>query len=181
MTVSPELDRRFRDAAAASGEVDVVYDLTDTPIGELLLATTERGLCSIEFRPDLDLLAQQFGRRVLRVHGKLDPVRRQLDEYFERRREDFELDIDLHASGFPRQVLEELAHVPYGTVSTYGELARKVGRPKAARAVGGVMNRNPIPIVLPCHRIVGSNGSLTGYGGGLHVKEALLRLEGARL
>jgi methylated-DNA-[protein]-cysteine S-methyltransferase len=181
MTVSPELDRRFRDAAAASGELDVAYDLTETPIGELLLATTERGLCSIEFRPDLDELARHFGPRVLRVRGKLDPVRRQLDEYFEQRRESFELTLDLHATGFPRQVLEELAHVPYGTVSTYGALAAKVGRPRAARAVGGVMNRNPIPIVLPCHRIVGSNGSLTGYGGGLHVKEALLRLEGARL
>jgi methylated-DNA-[protein]-cysteine S-methyltransferase len=181
MTVTADLDRRFRAAAADAGLLDVAYDLTETPIGELLLATTERGLCSIEFRPDLDELARQFGRRVLRVRGKLDPVRRQLDEYFERRRESFELELDLHATGFPRQVLEELAHVPYGTVSTYGELARKVGHPKAARAVGGVMNRNPIPIVLPCHRIVGSNGSLTGYGGGLHVKEALLRLEGARL
>ena len=137
MTVSSELDRRFRDAAAASGDVDVAYELTDTPIGELLLASTESGLCSIEFRPDLDALERQFGRRVLRVRGKLDPVRRQLDEYFEHRREDFELDIDLHATGFPRQVLDELAHVPYGTVSTYGELARKVGRPNAARAVGG--------------------------------------------
>ncbi len=181
MTVSADLDHRFREAADAAGLLDVVYDLTETPIGELLLASTERGLCAIEFRPDVDELARTFGRRVLRVHGRLDPVRRQLDEYFEQRREHFDLELDLHATGFPRQVLDELAHVPYGTVSTYGELAARVGRPKAARAVGGVMNRNPIPIVLPCHRIVGSNGSLTGYGGGLHVKEALLRLEGARL
>ncbi len=181
MTVSPDLDRRFRAAAAASGDLDVAYDLTETPIGELLLATTDRGLCAIEFRPDIDELAHTFGRRVLRVPGRLDPVRRQLDEYFEHRREIFDVELDVRVGDFPRQVLHELALVPYGTVATYGELAAKVGRPSAARAVGGVMNRNPIPIILPCHRIVGSNGSLTGYAGGLHVKEALLRLEGSRL
>lgn len=181
MTVTPDLDRRFREAAAAAGLVDVAYDLAETPVGELLLAATDRGLCRIEFRPDLDGLARTFGARVLRVPGKLDPVRRQLDEYFEHRREAFELQLDLHVTPFFREVLTELARVPYGQLETYGALARKVGRPNAARAVGGVMNKNPVPIVLPCHRIVGSNGSLVGYGGGLHVKEALLRLEGARL
>ena len=109
-------------------------------------------------------------------------MRRQLDEYFERRRETFELDIDLGlAVGFSRQVLDQLALVPYGEVTTYGELARRVEHPRAARAVGTVMNRNPIPIVLPCHRVVGASGSLTGYAGGLERKETLLRLEGALL
>ena len=103
-------------------------------------------------------------------------------EYFEGRRHSFDLELDLAGVGpFPRRVLEELAHVPYGEVTTYGRLAAQVERPRAARAVGTVMNRNPIPIVLPCHRVVGSTGKLVGYGGGLERKERLLRLEGALL
>ena len=108
-------------------------------------------------------------------------VRRELDEYFEGKRHAFDLPLDLHVAEFNEAVLHELARVPYGRVETYGGLAARVGRPKAARAIGTVMNRNPIPIVLPCHRIIGSNGSLTGYAGGLPVKRALLDLEGATL
>ena len=109
-------------------------------------------------------------------------MRRQLDEYFDKRRTVFELDLDLRLSAdFSLRVLQELALVPYGEVTTYGALAARADRPRAARAVGTVMNRNPIPIVLPCHRVVGANGSLTGYGGGLDRKEQLLRLEGAML
>ena len=117
--------------------------------------------------------------RVLRT--PLDPVRRELDEYFDGRRRSFDLELDLRVAPFHEAVLHELARVPYGHLDTYGGLAAKVGRPRAARAVGTVMNRNPVPIVLPCHRIVGANGSLTGYAGGLHVKRALLELEGATL
>jgi methylated-DNA-[protein]-cysteine S-methyltransferase len=118
----------------------------------------------------------------LRAPRPIDDVRRQLDEYFDQRRQEFELNVDLQlAAEFSRRVLQELARVPYGEVTTYGELARRSERPRAARAVGTVMNRNPIPIVLPCHRVVGSTGSLTGYGGGLERKEALLKLEGAIL
>jgi methylated-DNA-[protein]-cysteine S-methyltransferase len=117
--------------------------------------------------------------RVLRA--PLDDVRRELDEYFDGRRREFDLKLDLRVASFNEAVLAELARVPYGRLDTYGGLAARVGRPKAARAVGSVMNRNPIPIVLPCHRIVGANGSLTGYAGGLHVKRALLELEGATL
>ena len=116
------------------------------------------------------------------LRSPLDDVRRELDEYFDGhapRRSTCPL--DLRVAPFHEQVLHELARVPYGQVDTYGHLAAKVGRPKAARAVGTVMNRNPIPIVLPCHRIVGANGSLTGYAGGLDVKRALLELEGATL
>jgi len=181
MTVTPDLDARFRAQAVREGLVDVRYDVVDAPIGPLLVAATDRGLCRISFTPEGadDVLARTFGNRVLRV--PLDDVRRELDEYFEGRRTVFDLPLDLRVAPFHEAVLNELALVPYGHTATYGGLAAKVGRPRAARAVGTVMNRNPIPIVLPCHRIVGSNGSLTGYGGGLHVKRALLELEGALL
>ena len=186
MTVSIELDRRFREAAAAEGLLDVGFDVVDSPIGPLLVAATEHGLCRVWFRPDpeqqLDSLARTFGLRVLRSHASIASAERQLDEYFDGRRESFELDVDLRgAAPFARTVLEELGRVPYGQTTTYGTLAAKVGAPRAARAVGTVMNRNPIPIVLPCHRVVGANGSLTGYAGGLDLKERLLRLEGALL
>ena len=184
MTVSPTLDARFREAAAAAGLLDVVYDLAETPIGTLLVATTDRGLCRISYDPQPEMeaesLAQTFGVRVLRATKPIDPVRRQLDEYFEGKRTEFELPIDLrHQAPFSRAVLGRLARVPYGHLTTYGALAAEAHRPKAARAVGTVMNRNPVPIVLPCHRVVGANGSLTGYGGGLERKELLLKLEGA--
>ena len=181
MTVSPDLDRRFRDAALAAGLVDVCYDVVASPVGELLLAATPRGLCRISYTVEGqdESLARTFGVRVLRA--PLDDVRRELDEYFAGRRRDFDLKLDLRVAPFHEAVLHELARVPYGHLDTYGGLAAKVGRPRAARAVGSVMNRNPIPIVLPCHRIVGANGSLTGYAGGLHIKRALLELEGATL
>ncbi len=181
MTVSPDLDARFRDAAVAAGLVDVRYDIVDSPVGELLLAATPRGLCRISYSIEGqdEWLARAFGVRVLRA--PLDDVRRELDEYFAGRRRDFDLKLDLRVAPFNEAVLHELARVPYGQLDTYGGLAAKVGRPRAARAVGSVMNRNPIPIVLPCHRIIGANGSLTGYAGGLHVKRALLELEGATL
>jgi methylated-DNA-[protein]-cysteine S-methyltransferase len=186
MTVSTELDRRFREAAAAEGLLDVGFDVVDSPIGALLVAATEHGLCRVWFRTDperqLDSLARSFGPRVLRSRASVANAERQLDEYFDGRRESFELDVDLRMTApFARTVLEELGRVPYGQTTTYGTLAAKVGAPRAARAVGTVMNRNPIPIVLPCHRVVGANGSLTGYAGGLDLKERLLRLEGALL
>jgi methylated-DNA-[protein]-cysteine S-methyltransferase len=162
MTVSTDLDMRFRDAATRAGLVDAAFDVVDSPVGPLLVAATDRG--------------------ILRISFDADPVRRELDEYFEQRRKSFDLTVDLRGTTpFTVQVLGELALVPYGQTATYGDLAARVGRPRAARAIGMVMNHNPIPIVLPCHRIVGSNGSLTGYGGGLDRKELLLRLEGAIL
>ena len=184
--VSADLDRRFRAAAAREHLLDVAYDLVDTPIGTLLVAATERGLCRIAYdaepERELDVLARAFGLRVLRSAVPIDPTRRQLDEYFAGRRQRFDLAVDLALQAdFNRRVLRELVRVPYGEVVTYGELAARAARPRAARAVGTVMNRNPLPIVLPCHRVIGSNGKLVGYGGGLHRKEALLRLEGALL
>ena len=179
--LTPELDARFRAAALAEGLVDVRYDVTESPVGDLFLASTDRGLCRISYTVEGqdEELARTYGVRVLRL--PLDEVRRELDEYFDGRRREFDLALDLRVAPFHEAVLHELARVPYGRTDTYGSLAAKVGRPKAARAVGTVMNRNPIPIVLPCHRILGANGSLTGYAGGLHVKRALLELEGAML
>lgn len=183
MTAVPKaLDRRFREAATEAGLVDVSFDVADTQIGPLLLAVTQRGLCRISFDPEPDreteTLARTFGVRVLRAPRELDPVRRELDEYFEGRRRAFDLPLDLRGrEGFSRDILERLAKVPYGEVTTYKSLAVEAGNPRAARAVGTIMNRNPIPIVLPCHRVVGSNGSLVGYGGGLERKRLLLDLE----
>jgi methylated-DNA-[protein]-cysteine S-methyltransferase len=181
MNVTSDLDARFRAAALATGLIDARYDTVDSPIGELFVAATDRGLCRLAFRfePAEEELARVFGRRIMRA--PLDNVRRELDEYFEGRREVFDVALDLRVAPFHEQVLHELARVPYGRTETYGGLAAKVGHPRAARAVGTVMNRNPIAIVLPCHRIIGANGSLTGYAGGLHVKRALLELEGATL
>jgi methylated-DNA-[protein]-cysteine S-methyltransferase len=186
VTVSETLDHRFRDAASEAGLVDVAYDLSDSPVGPLLLAVSERGLCRISYDPEtereLESLARGFGARVLRSARPLDPVRRELDEYFEGNRRAFDLPLDVSpVAGFNRAVLEALGRVPYGEVTTYGKLAAEVGKPNAARAVGGFMNRNPIPIVLPCHRVVGASGKLVGYAGGLERKEQLLRLEGALL
>jgi methylated-DNA-[protein]-cysteine S-methyltransferase len=186
MTVSSSLDEQFRNAAAAEGLLDVAYDLADTPVGTLLVAASGQGLCRISFDPEpereVERLARAFGVRVLRSTRPLDDVRRQLDEYFDEKRTDFELAVDLSpAADFTRQVLTRLAKVPHGQLTTYGALAKAAGRPRAARAVGTVMNRNPIPIVLPCHRVVGANGDLVGYGGGLDRKRLLLSLEGALL
>jgi methylated-DNA-[protein]-cysteine S-methyltransferase len=184
-TVSPELDARFRAAAAATGLLDAAYDIvTDTPLGDLLVGVTDHGLCRIHFDPEpereLESLAQQFGPRVLRTAQPVERVKRQLDEYFAGTRRAFDLDWDVRfLPAFNQRVLTQLARVEYGTTTTYGALAAVSGNAKAARAVGTVMNRNPIPIVLPCHRVVGANGKLVGYAGGLERKEQLLRLEGA--
>jgi methylated-DNA-[protein]-cysteine S-methyltransferase len=178
LNVTPELDSKFRAAALREGLVDVRYDVVDSPVGELFLAATPRGLCRISYTVDGqdEVVARIFGTRVLR--SPLDEVRRELDQYFEGNRREFDLPLDLRVAPFHEDVLRELARVPYGQTDTYGHLAALVGRPKAARAVGTVMNRNPIPIVLPCHRIVGATGALTGYAGGLDTKRRLLALEG---
>lgn len=185
MTVTPDLDRRFREAANALGLVDIGFDVVESPVGELLVAASDRGLASIWFDPDpdadLERLARIAGPRVLRSPRAVDVARRELDEYFAGRRRAFDLPLDLRAlPPFTVAVLRELARVPYGETTTYGALAERVGRPRAARAVGTVMNRNRIPIVLPCHRVVGSSGDLVGYAGGLDRKVRLLELEGAR-
>jgi methylated-DNA-[protein]-cysteine S-methyltransferase len=188
----PAFDPADAEAAAArfaaSAPADVHYALVDSPVGTLVAASTPRGLATLSYADQfggadgvLDWLAGRLSPRILESPARLDEVRRELDEYFEGKRREFDLPLDLRVAPFYADVLRELALVPYGRTDTYGSLAAKVGRPRAARAVGTVMNRNPIPIVLPCHRIVGANGSLTGYAGGLDVKRALLALEGATL
>ena len=185
MTVSPDLDRRFRDAAATLGLVDVGFDVVESPVGGLLVAVSDRGLAAISYdaRPvgeELERLARIAGPRVLRSPRLVDETRRELDEYFAGRRRAFDLSLDLRGlPAFTTSVLRQLAGVPYGETTTYGSLAARVGRPRAARAVGTVMNRNRIPIVLPCHRVVGASGDLVGYAGGVDRKIRLLELEGA--
>jgi methylated-DNA-[protein]-cysteine S-methyltransferase len=185
-TVPTDLDNRFRAAAHAEALLDVGFDLLDSPLGSLLVAATPRGLCRISYdaepEAEVERLARAYGVRVLRAPRAVDEARRELDDYFDGRRQAFDLTVDLTAAPeFTRDVLGELARVPFGEVTTYGALAARVGRPRAARAVGTVMHRNPIPIVLPCHRVVGSGGSLVGYAGGIERKQALLRHEGATL
>jgi methylated-DNA-[protein]-cysteine S-methyltransferase len=172
--------------AADEGLVDVAWAVAETPIGSLTVAATDAGLVRVEFghqEDTLEHLAREISPRVVRFPQRLDRVRHQLDEYFEGSRRDFDVEIDWQLShGFRRKVLEALfAEVGFGHVVSYGELAERVGNPKASRAVGTAMATNPIPIVVPCHRVLRSGGALGGYGGGLPVKEFLLRHEGAML
>ena len=185
MTVSPELDRRFRDAAAAEGLLDVAYELHDTPVGELLVAVTERGVCEIHYDADPEREAERLARHLRRRaccarRGRPTRSGASSTSTSPASGRSSSSSVDLGpAREFGRAVLEQLARVPYGELTTYGTLAERAGRPRAARAVGTIMNRNPVPIVLPCHRVVGSTGSLVGYAGGLDRKRTLLELEGA--
>lgn len=168
--------------AEADGLVDVAYATTDSPVGPLLLAATEAGIVRLAFGHEetvLDELATSISPRVVASTRRLDSARRELDEYFEGRRHDFDLPLDWRLSrGFRRTVLEHLhAGVGYGRTVSYLELATIVGNPKASRAVGSAMATNPIPIVVPCHRVLRSGGALGGYGGGLPAKRLLLALE----
>ena len=170
--------------AEAEDLVDVAYALTDSPIGPLLVAATPAGVVRLGFQtedPDevLDDLAHRVSPRVLEAPARLDEARRELDEYFEGRRDHFDLPLDWQLSrGFRKTVLERLyADVAYGHTVSYLELATMVGNPKASRAVGTAMATNPIPIVVPCHRVRRTGGNLGGYGGGLPVKVKLLELE----
>ena len=170
--------------AEAEDLVDVAYTVADSPIGPLLVAATPSGLVRLGFQTEdrdriLDDLAQRVSPRVLEAPARLDEARRELDEYFEGRRDHFELPLDWQLSrGFRKTVLERLyADVQYGRTVSYLELATMVGNPKASRAVGTAMATNPIPIVVPCHRVLRSGGQLGGYGGGLPVKIKLLELE----
>jgi len=176
---------RLTERAAGEGLLDVAYATADTPVGPLLVATTPRGLVRAAYpreRPDdvLAELARDVSPRVLESPRELDPVRRELDEYFEGRRRGFDLAIDWRLShGFRCEALKALVGVRYGATITYSELAQRAGSPRAHRAAGSACGSNPIPIVVPCHRVVRAGGGLGGYGGGVEVKEYLLELEGA--
>jgi methylated-DNA-[protein]-cysteine S-methyltransferase len=175
---------RLAERAAGEGLLDVAYATADTPVGPMLIAATPRGLVRAAFpgeEPDdvLAELAREVSPRVLESPAELDPVRRELDEYFEQRRRSFDLPLDWRLShGFRREALRALVRIPYGETVTYSELATSAGSPRAHRAAGSACGSNPIPIVVPCHRVVRTGGGLGGYGGGIEVKEYLLGLEG---
>jgi methylated-DNA-[protein]-cysteine S-methyltransferase len=172
--------------AEAEGLVDVAYASVDTPIGPLLVAGTDVGLVKVGFGTQawmLEELARQVSPRVVEAPARLDEVRRELTEYFDGTRQAFDLALDWSLSkGFRRTVLQHLyAEVPFGHTVSYLELAGRAGNPKASRAVGTAMATNPLPIVVPCHRVLRTGGALGGYGGGLDAKRHLLTLEGSLL
>jgi methylated-DNA-[protein]-cysteine S-methyltransferase len=170
-------------AAAAAGDVDVAVGEIDSPVGPLVLATTERGLVAVSYdEPDAALawLARRLSPRVVRLPARVDAVRRQLDEYFDRRRRAFDLALDWSlATPFQRKVLAATAAIPYGKVATYGDVAAASGSAGAARATGNALGANPMPVVVPCHRVVRRGGDLGGYTGGLDRKRTLLTVEGS--
>jgi len=151
------------------------YCYHDTPIGRLLLAGDDEALRFIGFPEGSQRRDPDPGW--IFNEQPFSEVRRQLSEYFAGERQDFDLPLAPGGTEFQRQVLDELRRIPYGTTRTYGEIAARIGRPRAVRAVGAANGWNPIPIIIPCHRVIGASGDLTGFGGGLPVKEALLRLE----
>ena len=164
--------------------VDVALASVDSPIGSLLLVGTARGVLRIVFPNEdhdavLDRISARVSPRIVEMPARLDAIRRELDEYFAGERRQFDVELDWSLVGdFGRRVLGACAAVPYGTVTTYAQLAAEIGSPRAARATGTALGSNPIPIVVPCHRVLRSGGGLGGYAGGLDVKEQLLRLEG---
>lgn len=179
--------RRFAAAAWERGVAAVAYASVDSPLGPLLAAVTHRGLVRLSYRGEepgaaLQELARAVSPRVLEVPAALDPVRRELDEYFAARRRRFDVAVDWSLTrGFVREVLREVARIPYGAVASYREVASRAGNPRAGRAAGNALAVNPIPIVVPCHRVVRTGGAIGGYTGGLDRKRFLLDLEGVEL
>jgi methylated-DNA-[protein]-cysteine S-methyltransferase len=177
--------RRLSDRAAAEGLTDVSYATGDSPFGALLLAVTKRGLVRVAFPEEdvdsvLERLARRISPRIVEAAAPLDPVRRELEEYFAGRRHEFGLPLDWRLVGeFGRRVLGVTSEIPYGGVMSYAEVAADAGSPRGSRAAGNALGANPIPIVIPCHRVLRTGGSLGGYGGGVERKRWLLELEGA--
>jgi methylated-DNA-[protein]-cysteine S-methyltransferase len=175
---------RLAERAAAEGLLDVAYTTADSPCGTLLLATTPKGLVRVGL-PNQDAdellldLATRVSPRVLEAPARLDEARRELDLYFEGKLTDFGLALDWRLSkDFRRKVLRAIARIPYGQTRSYTQMATSAGNVRAVRAAGTACGTNPIPVVVPCHRVLRSGGALGGYGGGLPMKEELLRLEG---
>ncbi|HEX3289015.1 MAG TPA: methylated-DNA--[protein]-cysteine S-methyltransferase [Mycobacterium sp.] len=179
------LHLRLESDAAADGLLDVAYRTVDSPVGTLLLAATNVGLVRVAYDIEdhdavLARLARSVSPRVLRAPARLDTVAHQLDEYFGKRRTTFEVPVDLRlAEGFRRSVVEHLREIDYGARESYAEVAAAVGSPRAVRAVGTACAHNPLPVVIPCHRVVRSDGSTGEYVGGAAAKSALLTLEAA--
>lgn len=177
------LAAEFAQAAEREGLVEIAYTVEDSPFGPLLLASSRAGLVTVglpnlPFEPLLERLAYQVSPRILEAPARLDPIRRQIDEYFQGRRKRFDLNLDFSlSSGFMRTALGVVASIPYGETLSYAEVAAEAGSPRAHRAAGTACATNPIPIVVPCHRVLRSGGGLGGYGGGLAMKKALLEME----
>ncbi|MEV0945190.1 methylated-DNA--[protein]-cysteine S-methyltransferase [Rhodococcus sp. NPDC049939] len=183
--VEQRLRERLATAAAESGLLDVAYRTLDTPIGSLLLASTDRGLVRVAFpRQDHDAvlqsLSEQISPRILRAPARLDVAAREIEEYFCGERTKFDLPLDLRLSkGFRRSVLGCLVDIEYGHTASYAAVAKAAGSPRAVRAVGTACALNPLPVVVPCHRVVRSDGSMGRYAGGPEAKSILLTLEAA--
>ena len=180
--------KALAERAAAEGLLDVAYAAVDSPLGPLTVAATARGLVRVAYTESrsqdevLRELAAKVSPRVLEAPARLDGARRELDEYFEGRRTDFDLPIDWSVTrGFTQKVLRATARIDFGEVRTYADVASRAGSPRAVRAAGNALGANPMPVVVPCHRVVRTGGGLGGYTGGLHRKEFLLHLEGALL
>ena len=179
------LHSRLEEAAHQEGLLDVAYTVVDSPVGPLLLAATEKGLVRVAYACEdhddvLDQLAIKISPRVLRSPMRLDAAAREIDEYFAGTRRAFDLNLDLSlSSGFRQLVQRHLPDIPYGHTESYQDVARIVGNPKAVRAVGTACAKNPLPVVVPCHRVLRTDGTLGGYVGGLAAKTALLELEAA--
>jgi methylated-DNA-[protein]-cysteine S-methyltransferase len=177
--------RRLAERASAEGLADVSYSDADSPFGTLLLAATGRGLVRVAFPEEevdsvLERLARRLSPRIVEARAPLDPVRRELEEYFAGSRRAFGLTVDWSLVGpFGRRVLGVTSEIPYGGVLSYAEVAAEAGSPRGSRAAGNALGSNPIPIVIPCHRVLRTGGALGGYGGGLERKRWLLDLEGA--
>lgn len=183
-TIDPAVINRFKARAAEEGLLDLAYTTTDSPFGPLLLAQSKRGLVRVGLPnqdPDALLaeLAERVSPRVLEAPAELDEARRELDLYFDGKLDRFELPLDWSLSGgFRLRVLRAINRIPYGQTRSYTEMARKAGNERAVRAAGTACGSNPIPLVVPCHRVLRTGGALGGYGGGLPMKQALLELEG---
>lgn len=179
------LHRRLVADADAAGLLDVAYRTVDSPVGTLLVAATGAGIVRVAFESEgpedvLAELAATVSPRILAGGDRLDDAARQLDEYFAGARRTFDLAVDLRlATGFRREVLDHLRRIPFGRTASYAEVAAATGRPRAVRAVGTACGRNPVPVVVPCHRVVRSDGTTGGYRGGPVAKAALLALEAA--
>jgi len=177
--------QRLAERADTEGLLDVAYANVDSPFGPLLVAATSRGLVRVNlpaYDPEqtLEELATRISPRVLEAPARLDDARRELDLYFEGRLTEFDLPLDWRLTdGFRKKVQRAIARIPYGKTRSYTEIARSAGNERAVRAAGTACGSNPLPIVVPCHRVLRSGGALGGYGGGLPMKEALLRLEGS--
>jgi methylated-DNA-[protein]-cysteine S-methyltransferase len=175
---------QLTERAASEGLLDVAYTTVDSPFGPLLIATTPRGLVKVglpayDLDETLEDLAARISPRVLEAPARLDEVRRQLDRYFEGRLHEFDLPLDWQLSkGFRRRALRAIDRIPYGKTRSYTQIATSAGNERAVRAAGTACGSNPIPIVVPCHRVLRGGGGLGGYGGGLPMKEALLEMEG---